>query len=671
MDSVTTRSRQKGFIDDDSHNNRNDDDLLYLNHNNNKNNNSNDDGIEVDLHGISISEESRLQQQSHSHSVTKQRKSAKKLDEYGFIVNIDEKGTIRSEDSFYLSGGATTPSLLTNSITSIHKSKNNHNDNTNNNHMIKQRRSGSRKRNNANSLTSYLPILRSSLDPNHLKSSSPKHRGSRNKNNHNNNDDDKGDNDDNDDKKHNNNHHHQYQRQRHTKQPATSTIKVSPSRNNKNRERKIKERLTLRREQKWNQMIHDYNNIVSSKPKRKKLYSRIRKGIPNSIRGQAWVTMAKVNIQVENNKGVYADLVEQSCNDKLEGIQQALLPLIAREEHENQYEREHDHQHDFHCSNGSHTSQNYHQDYDSDENREYHHANAVAAAADPTADIMKETIERDINRTFPRHSMFYDSYSDSDDDDDDDHAEKYEKSKEKSFHDNINRSNSDELSDESYDKISLSESLGSTGHGERIESIGVNMPENLLEGDLCEDEDGNEVQHEYSDSSHGEKNHDICCTEPVRAFTDADLCGDGKKEYELVLPSPPTTTTTTTLLSTVNTPLRKEKKKVDFATEEGGQASLRRVLRAYSLYDPEVGYCQVSSNWFKCNLINLLEISLLTISFSKLLSGDEFHRWNVHYFCLRGRSLLALGVCYECDAMSHERTFWCWNVRGASSFIRC
>jgi hypothetical protein len=35
-----------------------------------------------------------------------------------------------------------------------------------------------------------------------------------------------------------------------------------------------------------------------------------------------------------------------------------------------------------------------------------------------------------------------------------------------------------------------------------------------------------------------------------------------------------------------------DEKKSKFAVAEGGQASLRRVLRAYSFYDREVGYCQ-------------------------------------------------------------------------------
>jgi len=47
----------------------------------------------------------------NSNSKTIKIKNAKKLDEYGFIVNIDDKGTIRNEDSFYVSGGASTPTL--------------------------------------------------------------------------------------------------------------------------------------------------------------------------------------------------------------------------------------------------------------------------------------------------------------------------------------------------------------------------------------------------------------------------------------------------------------------------------------------------------------------------------------------------------------------------------
>jgi hypothetical protein len=38
---------------------------------------------------------------------------------------------------------------------------------------------------------------------------------------------------------------------------------------------------------------------------------------------------------------------------------------------------------------------------------------------------------------------------------------------------------------------------------------------------------------------------------------------------------------------------KKPKKEKDtVVTQQGGQASLRRVLRAYSAYDAEVGYCQ-------------------------------------------------------------------------------
>jgi hypothetical protein len=37
---------------------------------------------------------------------------------------------------------------------------------------------------------------------------------------------------------------------------------------------------------------------------------------------------------------------------------------------------------------------------------------------------------------------------------------------------------------------------------------------------------------------------------------------------------------------------RKAKPVIDFSSAEGGQAKLRRVLRAYSIYDREVGYCQ-------------------------------------------------------------------------------
>lgn len=344
------------------------------------------------------------------------------------------------------------------------------------------------------------------------------------------------------------------------------------------RDLKIQKKLTQRREKKWNQMIEEYPSIIGSKPKRKKLYSRVRKGIPNSIRGKAWVTMAKVDLKIKAMNGVYADLVEQSCADRFDGIHEALVPFVVEGQ------------------NGG---------TGSDENGEDEKLDSsILANGDPTADIMKETIERDINRTFPRHSMFYDSYSDSDDDDSVDsvdvvdknaqgdyydsnnslHGETYEPqsdiNRNKIFsHGNDDEDDDGELSDESFDKVSFSGSLGSTGHG-------ISITDNM---------DSNAEFMEHENHASGGLNGVVGentwskAFQTVAAKCPPGLCRDSKKGNALFVKKPPTPPLPP---SAASTPSRKAKKKVDIAIEEGGQASLRRVLRAYSLYDPEVGYCQ-------------------------------------------------------------------------------
>mmetsp|Transcript_7103 Transcript_7103/g.8168 ORF Transcript_7103/g.8168 Transcript_7103/m.8168 type:complete len:625 (+) Transcript_7103:174-2048(+) len=95
----------------------------------------------------------------------------------------------------------------------------------------------------------------------------------------------------------------------------------------------------------------EYEKAAKNK---KKLQRRVRKGIPNSIRGMMWVKLADLDKKIEKNKGKYDALV-QECAKSPRGISFS-------------------------------------------ENRE----------TSKSRGTHKDTIERDINRTFPRHCMFTD-----------------------------------------------------------------------------------------------------------------------------------------------------------------------------------------------------------------------------------------------------------------------
>ena len=322
------------------------------------------------------------------------KKNSKKLDEYGFIVNLDDKGDIRDSDSVDIPGGAYTPSADT-----------------------------------------------------------PKR-----------------------------NHRH-----------------VKP------RVKKQLVKLHRRREKKWLGMLKNWDAIKASKPKRIKLRERIRKGIPNSVRGEAWTRIAGVKEKVETSqKGVYGKFVEATCEGK-DAIDSGLETF--------------------------------------EPNQEFSVDNSV----------MRETIERDLQRTFPRHNMFYDQESDSSD---------------------------DEYSDGSYDKLSSFDSGGSKDSEEHAY--------NCIGTTSIETDSGQEV--EVLADIEAETNADISCF------------GDGADDNCLSKVAgncPPSIFTETKEVAfepiqqpEPKTRKKKQKRVVDICSADGGQAKLRRVLRAYSYYDQEVGYCQ-------------------------------------------------------------------------------
>jgi len=276
------------------------------------------------------------------------------------------------------------------------------------------------------------------------------------------------------------------------------------------RKKKHQTNRSNRRERKWLEMLKNWDSILKSPSKASKLRVRIRKGIPNTVRGQAWAKLAGVPRKVEKFKvGVYAALVEKSCgknvsveNDSAEssGVDSNVtvsLPFVPSVQTEH-------------------------------------------LAAQGTA--MKDTIERDINRTFPRHSMFYDSdsISNSDDDSSDDGAS----------------AGSSTIGYESAPSSDVEIGKGNNVDNphwaqEVIQKAAISCPSKCVK---CDNDGSSSTGDDYNGN-----NRNLLIT------------GKGLQKHKKSIP---------------------KKKELDLVLAEGGQASLRRILRAYSLYDPEVGYCQ-------------------------------------------------------------------------------
>jgi hypothetical protein len=117
-----------------------------------------------------------------------------------------------------------------------------------------------------------------------------------------------------------------------------------------------------RRVKKWDSMM-----AVWETRRQKKLVSRrLRKGIPDSVRGKAWVLMTGAGQKMEAHPGFYDDLVRRTLSP-------SGTPKHAKGKE---------------TDNGT---------------------AAITTLSHSTSFLsLQETIERDIHRTFPRHTLFYD-----------------------------------------------------------------------------------------------------------------------------------------------------------------------------------------------------------------------------------------------------------------------
>jgi len=222
------------------------------------------------------------------------------------------------------------------------------------------------------------------------------------------------------------------------------------------------EKRSARRQLKWNDMLHEWDDFKSKRFK--KLQSRVRKGIPNSRRAEAWLTLSDVAENRKNNMGLYQALLLKSHNH-IDGFN-------------------HEADIDEHCME------------------------IFTHGRERIDSYVFEVIERDLSRTFPQHYMFCRS---------DSNVSSTQSSK--SFH-NINSNE--------YPREADKEEITSPSQEEyrSIESQAA-QPLTLVHSDI-------------------DDSHDNHWSQRAKTLMEA----------------------------------------------KGGIASLRRVLRAYSIYDCEVGYCQ-------------------------------------------------------------------------------
>eukprot|EP00041_Stephanoeca_diplocostata_P014048 m.252170 g.252170 ORF g.252170 m.252170 type:complete len:500 (+) comp19557_c0_seq3:192-1691(+) len=88
-------------------------------------------------------------------------------------------------------------------------------------------------------------------------------------------------------------------------------------------------KLMRRREDKWREMISNWDFWMSKHPM--KVKQRCRKGIPNSIRGRAWQMLCGADVLCSNNRGKYEELVAEADRLPSDHPLQQYLEIIDRD----------------------------------------------------------------------------------------------------------------------------------------------------------------------------------------------------------------------------------------------------------------------------------------------------------------------------------------------------
>mmetsp|Transcript_3828 Transcript_3828/g.5651 ORF Transcript_3828/g.5651 Transcript_3828/m.5651 type:complete len:881 (+) Transcript_3828:231-2873(+) len=172
--------------------------------------------------------------------------------------------------------------------------------------------------------------------------------------------------------------------------PSPRKSITTPTKTRAYRQKQKAARIAAKKEEyrvkKWQNMMNSWSSYTSSQRHmrerglaNKKLRHRARKGVPDNVRGDAWMLLGGVQDRIRiNKKGVYSSLIQRSNTGLVHSISAGSLSKAD----------------------------------DTTDGDNYSGCSSVM-----------DTIERDINRTFPRHYLFMREGGDSDDESESDLGE--------------------------------------------------------------------------------------------------------------------------------------------------------------------------------------------------------------------------------------------------------
>lgn len=351
-----------------------------------------------------------------------------------------------------------------------------------------------------------------------------------------------------------------------------------------------------KREKKWTKMMSNWERTTHKR--KKKLQRRIRKGVPSAVRGEVWTMLAGVPRRVqETDVGRYEELMRISGEVPPEELGASAGAEVAE-------------------SAGADIAI----DQASDRNR-----------ATPRA--TRDTIERDINRTFPRHYLFADSSDDESSDGEDFDSERIDRDSVPVW------GKGNKAVTKATIKAAIEANAGDGGTDLVAELNAVLGPAdaNALEGITSASVSSKREQLPFHMSNAVIPAHnDMPESMKKKLFSAMQQCNasleqvdmlteDGTIPASFLIPTyvntnvggegsggnggvaggsagmpnasvgaggSPTPVASRKLTRKLTREEKREIAKADYTGAKGGQASLRRVLRAYSVYDAKVGYCQ-------------------------------------------------------------------------------
>ena len=341
------------------------------------------------------------------------------------------------------------------------------------------------------------------------------------------------------------------------------------------------EGMTIQNAHRWEEILDKVPSDTSSKlsspftsnkmNSQSKVKYYTRRGLPDELRQKAWTVLTGVDLimgEAENN-GTYNDLVRRA---------------------DEEYRKLHDHESADPVSvcSGADAPTPIRSNNEKDEvNDEAAEAAALEAAKKVKLGNTLETIERDIHRTFPKHYLFHTTPE----------QEEEEKEEEEKEDKSITRKSESDYTESESEVVSDDDEAESTMGGEEssfnasddiktyAESTGQD-PKLVVE---AKKRMFNESMAQMMSSGGGLDHLDELpgIPEQKRRSTTTESDG-GRSEGSLdIYDQAERDEEIDRMLSTQSTNTKSEALGIG-----EGQGALRRVLRAYSLYDTEVGYCQ-------------------------------------------------------------------------------